>query len=420
MTNILGPLLLEFYERLPVPLVKRDIELIELQGKISAIIGMRRVGKTFLLYQKIQELLEEGVEKTNIFYLNLEDDRLAEFEKGTLAGLIDAFYELYPQNHQRHTWIFLDEVQNAPDWPQVLRRLLDTKDTSLYATGSSAKLLSKEIATTLRGRALATEVWPFDIREYARACSYKVPFESTIGCFSPRQKDENLAFINRYLLTGGFPETIEYTELHRKRVHEDYVSVAILRDIMERHDIKNEHLLRYLIKFLLSNISRPISLHKLFNDLKSQGRSLGKNTLYQYVGHISDCYLAFLIPLFTDSARKQESNPRKAYAVDTGLARSHLLGVGENMGKLFENLLYLDLRRSGHSINYYLTKSGKEVDFVARSIDGKTRLIQACFDMSDPSTFEREISALKEAESELQIPGTIVTRNNYQEFLTGL
>lgn len=412
MTNILAPLLLEFYERLPVKLIKRRIELIELKGKISAIIGMRRVGKTYLLYQKIQQLLEEGVDKTSIFYLNLEDDRLPELTKGTCASLIDAFYELYPQNHKRHVWIFLDEVQNAPDWPQVLRRLLDTKDASLYVTGSSAKLLSKEIATTLRGRAIATEVWPLDIEEYTRACASEFPLTP----MSPRQKDESLSVINQYLLAGGFAETVGYTDLHRNRVHDDYVSVAILRDILERHEIKNEHLLRYLIKFLLSNISRPISVHKLFNDLKSQGRSLGKNTLYQYMEHISDCYLAFLVPLFTDSARKQESNPRKVYAVDTGLAGFFAQGGASNMGKLFENLLYLDLRRRGCSIHYYLTSSGKEVDFVVHSLDGKSHLIQACYDMSDPNTFERESSALIEAEKELQIPGSIVTRNTYLDF----
>src|SRR5262249_30132921 len=182
------------------------------------------------------------------------------------------------------------------------------------------------------------------------------------GTLSPRQKDEYLALLNRYLITGGFPETVGYSDIQRTRVHEDYVSVAILRDIMERHEIKNESVMRYLIKFLNSNVSRPISLNRLFNDLKTQGRSVGKNTLYQYFDHISDCYLSFLIPLFTDSARKQESNPRKGYCIDTGLARSHMLAVGENMGKLFENLLYLDLRRKGYTIHYYLTQSGKEVD----------------------------------------------------------
>lgn len=416
MRDLLAKLLLEFYERVPVALIKRRITPIELPGKISAIIGMRRVGKTYLIYQKIQELLEAQVSKSSILYLNLEDDRLPDLEKGVLGQFIDAFYELYPQNHRCHTWIFLDEVQNAPDWPQVLRRLLDTKDTSLFVTGSSAKLLSKEIATSLRGRAIATEVWPFDIYEFAKATST----ELSEGDMSPRQKDEYLALINQYLLAGGFPETVGYTDLHRARVHEDYVSVAILRDILERHEIKNETVLRYLIKFLLTNISRPISLNKLFNDQKSQGRSLGKNTLYQYFDHISDCYLSFLIPLFTDSARKQESNPRKSYCVDTGLARSHMIAAGENMGKLFENLLYLDLRRSGHAVHYYLTQSGKEVDFVARSIEGKTHLIQACFDMSDRETMQREKSALLEAEMELGMRGTIVTRDNYREFLDSL
>ncbi|MCE5317181.1 MAG: DUF4143 domain-containing protein [Parachlamydia sp.] len=167
-------------------------------------------------------------------------------------------------------------------------------------------------------------------------------------------------------------------------------------------------------------MSKPVSFHKLFNDLKSQGRSLGKNTLYEYFAYISDCYLAFLVPLYTESTRKQESNPRKAYAVDTGLAGSHMIEAPHNMGRLFENLIYLDLRRYGYTVHYFLTSSGKEVDFVAKAIDGSLQLVQACFDMSDSETKERETSALAEAEKELNIPGMIVTPLNYREFISNL
>ena len=416
MSEILEPLLLEFYEKLPIPLLAREVQLIELPGKVSAVIGMRRVGKTHRLYQKINQLLASDVDSTCIFYLNLEDDRLPSLEKGMLARLVDKFYELFPQNHQRHCWLFLDEVQNAADWPQVLRRLLDTKDVSLYVSGSSAKLLSKEIATTLRGRAIASEIWPYNLHEYAKARSKCIPK----GSMSPRQRDEYLYLLNEYILNGGFAETVDYSELHRRRVHEDYVSVAILRDIMERHDVKNEHLLRYLIKFVLSNVSKPISLYKVFNDLKSQGRSVGKNTLYEYFDYISDCYLAFLVPLYTESIRKQESNPRKVYAVDTGIAASHMIGARNNMGRLFENLIYLDLRRHGYTVHYYITDSGREVDFVAIALDGTLQLVQACFDMSDKETKEREVAALREAEKEFNIRGLIVSPSNYKEFISSL
>lgn len=413
--ELLATILAEFYDRLPIPLNKRQISIIELKGKISAVIGMRRVGKTYLLYQKIQDLIKEGADPKSIFYINLEDDRLPELSKGMLARLIDGFYKLYPQNHKRHCFLFIDEVQMAVDWSNVLRRLLDTKNVSIYVTGSSSKLLSKEIATVLRGRSIATEVWPYSIYEYANVKS-KI-FDELI---SPRVKDEFLAFLNEFLITGGFPETVNYEEIDRKRIHQDYISVTILRDLLERHEIKNEHLLRYMIKFMLTNISKPITINKLYNDIKSQGRSVAKNTLYEYFGHISDCYLSFLIPLYTESIRKQESNPRKIYSIDTGISRSHMLGNSENQGRLFENLIYLDLRRKGYGVHYYLTKDGKEIDFVATSLEGKSRLVQVCINDEEKATHEREISALRAAEKELRCPGILVTPSNYLTFIKEL
>jgi hypothetical protein len=407
---------MEFYERLPISLIKRQTDLKELPGKISVVIGMRRVGKTYFLYQKIQQLIDEGTDPKSIFYLNLEDDRLPELKKGVLSELIDGFYALYPQNHTRHCWLFFDEIQMAEDWSSVLRRLLDTKKVSIFATGSSARLLSKEIATNLRGRAISTEIWPLNLQEYANARTYHLPQE----IMSQRTKDEYFAFFNEYLLSGGFPETVNYNEMDQRRVHQDYVSVAILRDILERHEIKNKHLLRYLIKFILTNVSKPVSFNKLFNDLKSQGQSIGKNTLYEYFDHISDCYLSFLVPLYTESTRKQESNPRKAYAVDTGISRSHMIGISDNMGRLFENLIYLDFRRHHYEVHYYLTRTGKEIDFIARSFEGRPRIVQVCFDAQDSETYEREATALSQAESELGISGALITPANYLSFLSSL
>lgn len=411
-------LLLEFYERLPIPLHRRNLRIVELSKKISTILGMRRVGKSHLLYQRINELLETGVNREQIYYLNLEDDRLPEFKKGVLRSLIEGFYELYPQNHKRHCYLFIDEVQNAPDWSKLMRRLHDTKDISLYLSGSSARLLSKEIATELRGRAISTEVWPFSFSEFLQASELS---EFSSGPMSPRVRDEYFMALRNYLLKGGFPEPIAYSEIDRRRVHQDYVSVTILRDILERHEVKNEHLIRYLIKFSLNNTGKLITFNKLFNNLQSQGYKVGKSTIYEYFDYIVDCYLASLIPLYSESRRKQESNPRKVYAVDSGLARSHMVGITNNLGRLFETLVYLDLRRHGfQEIYYYNTQSGKKVDFIAHSSDGQLHLIQVCYDALEVSTLRREQEALHEAEKETGVKGVLVTRENYLDFLHAL
>jgi len=418
MKEILGLLLKEFHDTFPRSIIQRQASLKVLPGKISAVIGMRRVGKTYFLYQKIQQLMSEGVDSKSIFYLNLEDDRLPEFQPGMLAQLVDGFYSLYPENHSRHCWIFIDEVQAAPDWSKVLRRLLDTKNATLVISGSSAKLLSKEIATNLRGRAIATEVWPLSLYEYANARKYTLP--DSAEPMSPKSKDQYLEFFDEYLFSGGFPEILKFEKMDRKQIHQDYVSVAILRDILERHEIKNEQVLRSQIKFLLTNVGKPVSFNKLFNTLKSQGHSLGKTTLYEYFDYISDSYLSFLVPLYTESLRKQESNQRKAYSIDTGLSWSHMIGISENRGRLFENLVYLDLRRHQQEVHYYLTETGTEVDFAARSFAGDLRLLQVCADIEDEETRERETSALSQAESELKTKGMLVTPENYLSFLSSL
>ncbi len=411
--QIVGQLLQEFYEQKNRKIIKRLIRIPKISGKINAFIGMRRTGKTYLLYQEMESLLAQGVDQHSIFYLNFEDDRLPSLSPGSLAALIDGFYELYPENHARQCYLFLDEVQNASDWSKVLRRLLDTRQIQLTITGSSAKLLSKELETSLRGRSLATEVWPFSFLEYSKARSIPLPAPP----HSFQTADLIRQNLTSYLKEGGFPETLGLESIDRRRIHQDYVSVVILKDIIERYRIKNEAVLRYLIKILLAQIARPISINKIYSDLKSQGRPIGKNTLYQYLDLISDCFLAFTIPIFSESVRKQQSNPRKIYCVDPGLSQSHTLSVSENLGRLFENLIYLDLKRTNHQISYYLTRSGYEVDFVAEGADGTLRLIQVCWQLDDASTLERESRALREAEVELNLKGLIVTPNNYLEFL---
>lgn len=418
LKQIGAKLLLEFYDRLPIPLYKRAMKIFELEKKISTILGMRRIGKSHLLYQKINELLSSGVAREQIYFLNLEDDRLPENEKGMLATLIEGFYELYPQNHQRHCYLFIDEVQNATDWSKLMRRIYDTLDISLYLSGSSARLLSKEIPTELRGRSISTEVWPYSFSEFLKAG--KLP-EINPAPMSPRVKDEYLYLFRDYLLKGGFPETVSYSDIDRRRVHQDYVSVVILKDILERHKIRNEHLVRYLIKFVLTNAGKLITFNKLFNDLQSRGYSISKSTIYEYFQYITDCYLVMFVSLYSESRRQQESNPRKVYAVDTGLARSHMIGITDNLGRLFENLIYLDLRRHGYEeIYYYQTRSGKEVDFITHGPNGRLHLIQVCYDMGNDETIKREEGGMLEAEEELGVKGTLVTKENYLNFLSEL
>jgi predicted AAA+ superfamily ATPase len=392
--------------------VPRDIQIPEVNNKIKVAIGMRRVGKTYLLYQKIQALLDEGIPLTRILYINFEDDRLLPLTQKSLAQLLESFYALYPENHEQRCYFFLDEIQNVEEWPLVIRRFFDSKPVEIFLTGSSAKLLSKEIATSLRGRSLATQVWPYSFKEYLQAKSFNL--ETTTTIVGRSQLDKLKKELTTYLMQGGFPEVCNYNDSIRQQTLQDYVHVVTLRDIVERHKITNLVLIKYLIKRLLHDTSTSCSMNKMYNDLKSQGYTVGKDTLYDYVSYLEDAYLCFSVPLYSESLRKSQINPKKNYAIDTGLVKAYTLSFSDNLGRMFENLIYLDLRREGCDAFYYLTQDERfEVDFVAVDQQGRSHLFQVAWDISDAETYQRECRALEIATKELNMPGHLITPEVY-------
>jgi predicted AAA+ superfamily ATPase len=408
---LLQTLLEEFYDQLNAfnPGISRHTTFKEIPNKIMVAIGMRRTGKTHFLFQTIQKILKE-VSLDQVLYLNFEDDRLFPMTSDQMAKLIDDFYTLYPENHSRTCYLFLDEVQNIENWDRVVRRMFDTKNVKIYLTGSSAKLLSTEIATSLRGRAITTEIWPYSFQEFLEFQEFPILDTKML---SKKNLDLLKKQLNLYLDQGGFPEIMGHSLSDRLYVLQDYVSVVIFRDIVERHKITNVSLIRYMIKTLVKNAGCGFSVHKFFNDLKSQGFSVSKTTLYDYLRYIEDTYLAFTVPLYSESLRQSSTNLKKIYAIDTGLVKAYANSLSQNVGHCFENLVYLDLRRTGYEVYYYLTKSRREVDFLARSPENQWRLYQVTWDMTDPQTIEREKLALEEAEQELGIKGEIITPESY-------
>lgn len=420
MTILLQTLLEEFHAKMKTFTggILREANFSDISNKIMVAIGMRRTGKTYLMFQTIQKLLKE-VPISRILYLNFEDDRLYPMTGQQFGELIDSFYTLYPENHDNACYLFFDEVQNIEDWQLVIRRYSDTKNVKIYLTGSSAKLLSKEIATSLRGRSIATEIWPFSFKEFLRA--KQIPLLDSSPLLGKKSLDQLRGWLRIYLDQGGFPETTFLDTSDRTQILQDYVSVVIFRDIIERYKITNISLVRYMIKTLIKNVGCGFSVNKFFNDLKSQGFSVGKTTVYDYLDYIEDAYLAFAVPLYSESLRKTQTNLRKLYAVDTGLVKAYTTSVSKDFGHHFENLVYLDLRRSRHEVFYYLTESRREVDFFARDSQGEWHLYQVCWTIDDPKTLERETLALNEAEKELGIKGQIITPESYfSSFLPAL
>lgn len=415
MNTLIQDLLEEFQEKIKHfdHSIPRECEFPDIPNKINVAVGMRRTGKTYFLLQKIKKLLKKQIPPQRILYLNFEDDRLYPLTQQKLRNLIDEFYSLYPDNHDHLCYFFLDEIQNVESWPTIIRRYLDTKKVQIFLTGSSAKLLSKEIATSLRGRSIATEIWPFSFDEYLTA-KHISPKTQVVG---KKTRDKLQPYLLQYLQEGGFPETIKLDTPDRIQILQDYVNVVIYRDIIERHNITNISLVKYMIKTLIKNTGAQFTVNKFFKDLKSQGFNVGKTTIHNYLDYIEDAYLTFGVPLYSESVRKTQTNPRKIYAIDPGLVNAYTLSFSKNLGHLFENIVYLELRRQKQEIYYYLTHARQEVDFLTKDIHGKWHLYQVAWDINDAETLDRETRALQAAEKELGIKGKIITP---AEFLVGI
>ena len=404
-------LLGEFYAKLNLlkDVVVREVQFPDAPSKIKVAIGMRRVGKTYFLFQQILKMINNGVSKTAVLYINFEDDRLLPINEQKLAKLVDAFYSLYPENHDRKCYLFFDEIQNVNNWPIVIRRLHDSKNAEIFLTGSSAKLLSKEIATSLRGRSLAIEIWPYSFNEFIRA--KKVSIDQSL--YDKKTQDKLSQIFHLYLSEGGFPEIISFDSDVKQKILQDYLDVVIYRDIIERHNIKNPTLIKYMILSIIHNVGKPFAVNKFYNDLKSQGYQIGKDILYEYADHIEDAYLAFPVAIYDKSVRKTHTNPKKLYAIDPGMIRALTLDYENDLGRLFENIVFLDLKRLGCKTNYYFTSDRHEIDFLVQTPRGHKKFFQVTWDMHDANIMEREKRALQTGMKELKIDGEIITLDSY-------
>lgn len=402
-------LVAEFGEReLPRP-TPRAAALAELPGKADALVGMRRVGKTWRMVQHMVGLLDRGVPRRRLLYVNLEDERLS-VQAGELSELMDAWYARYPEVVTQEHWLYLDEVQNVPGWERFVRRLLDQERIHVFVTGSSSKMLSAEIATSLRGRALATEVLPFSFAEALTHRSIALPVAWPVGA---AERAQLIHAFDLYLESGGFPEVQRVDATMRRCILQEYIDVAVLRDVIERHGVTQVSALRGLVRRLLANPAGKFTANRLYRDLQSQGLSVGKDTVHELLAHIEDAHLVYTVPLWTASTARRNTNPRKAYPVDPALSRVMAFAKPDDVGHRLEDLVYLELRRRGYAeIGYLDTEQGFEVDFCGRDAEGSPQLVQVSAQLSDPDTRARELRALEAGMAEVGVGhATLVTRH---------
>ncbi len=413
MKDVLRDIMLEFHRSDLPHLIPRDIAIPLLPKEIRkafVFIGMRRVGKTYLMYQDMHQKLSQGLIKEKILYLNFEDDRLARFHLDDFQAILDVYFQLYPQYADASDLAFyFDEIQNIAGWEKFVRRLLDREKMHLFLTGSSAKLLSKEIATNLRGRCIEREVFPLSLSEY-------VVYRGILRLkeFTSKERAAILHHTEEYLRRGGFPETLDLSDSLHTQIIQSYVNSCVFRDVIERYQLSNPHVVKMFLVHCLQNIAAPLSVTKVYNTFKSRGETLTRSHLYEYLDYFEDAYLVCSVPIFDFSTRKRQVNPKKIYCTDTGIIASYSMKPATELSSCLENAVYLQLRRMApEHIFYYKTNTGKEVDFIAQYANGKVDLFQVSINLQDEHTRRRELSALVEAAKELGIQEAyLITKEN--------
>lgn len=381
----------------PLPvLTRRDVWLPAVKGKAVAVIGMRRAGKTSLLWQILADKVANGMPREGLLYFSFEDERLADMQVQDLDLLVESFYQLNPSwRDARRATFFLDEIQLVPDWELFARRLLDSENIDLFLSGSSARLLSREVASSMRGRAMEAIVAPFSFREVLRHAGTEP--QKTADRLTKAESSQLDKDLFDFLDHGGFPEAQGLDTRNRFELLRSYVDVVLLRDVVERHNLSQPQVLHWMVRQLLGNAAGSFSINKFHADLKSRGVAVGKDTLHSYLAHLEDAFLLSSLDLATDSERRRQVNPRKVYPVDTGLMALFDRSGKANVGHALETAVLHELQRRGAQVNYVRTPAGFEVDFYARGLNGEEALIQVCVDAGSPDTLAREVRALQDA-----------------------
>ena len=395
LSEIVREKILLAIEAPPPVFTRREASFPEISGKALAVIGMRRAGKTTFLHQVRADRLAAGRDPRRQVYFNFEDERLGGLEATQLSLIQQAHLRLFPEPSHEPVTLYLDEIQTVPGWEKFVRRLLDEGGYELVLSGSSAKLLSREIATSMRGRSWEVVIHPFSFKEWMRHHGHEIP--ENAGHLTSRRSAMLDRHFQVYLETGGFPEAQGLPLAGRRQLFQNHVDVLLLRDVIERHNVTNVTALRWMVRRLLGNPAGLFSVTKFEADLKSQGIAVGRESLYEMLGHLEDTFLLRAIPVASDSEKRRQVNPRKIYPVDHALAPVFDRSAKANTGHALEVAVFNELQRRGAEAGYVKTANSHEVDFLSREPDGRQCLIQVCENVDDPDSLRREVRALVEA-----------------------
>lgn len=399
---------------IPFDVIPRDIELPLDRKKIITIPGVRRCGKSTLMMIAINELVEKGVSKEHILWLGFDDERLKKMTSDDLDEVIASYMEMFPDIPIRDVYMFFDEIQLIEDWEYFVMRIYKTYCKNIYVCGSNATMLSSELKSTLRGWPLEYETYPLSFSEYCRFKGIK-----TDGYLEQDRAKVKNTFAE-YIHASAFPEVVlTRSKSEQLKLLQGYFDTMLLRDLVEHYGISNTDVLRYFIKRIMANLTKPTSILAIYNDIKSQGLKVSKDDLYRWADYACSIFLFMRIPKYERSLIKEQKSLNKYYCIDNGMRSAVLLPQSGDNGKLLENTVFLHLNRTlqpSERIFYYQDKC--ECDFVIQRDDRIEELIQVTWDMSDDDTRIREIGGIINAAENTRCDNlTIITNDEENEIL---
>lgn len=397
----------------PFDVIQRDEKLPTNRKKIITIPGVRRCGKSTMMMIAINSLIESGVPAQNILWIGFDDERLRKMTSDDLDEVITSYMEMYSDLPIKDVHMFFDEIQIIEGWEYFILRVYKNYCKNIYICGSNATMLSTELGTALRGYPLEYKTYPLSFNEY---CRFKgVNTESYLE--QDKAKIRN-AFAE-YNHASAFPEVVlTVSETEKLQLLNGYFDTMLLKDIAEHYRITNLPVLRYFVKRIMANLTKPTSIFAIYNDIKSQGLRIGKDELYKWADYACDVFMFIRIPKYERSLAKEQKSQKKYYCIDNGLRSAVLLPQSDDNGKLLENTVFLHLNRNLKPADriFYFQES-VECDFVIQRNEHIDELIQVTWDMSDGKTREREIKGILEASKATQCDKlTIVTIDEENSF----
>lgn len=393
--DVIKLLITEYQHRVSeIVLTQRPMHLEKVLNYV--FVGLRRAGKSYLMYQQIHQLLAQGHKIDEILYFNFEDDRLVQLSVTDL-NLIKTCYE---EMFDTQPIFFLDEVQNVPYWEKFARRLAD-QGYRVYITGSNANMLSSEIATTLGGRYTIQEVFPYSFSEYLNA----VGIDKNDSNYIYRYRKEILKHFETYFRYGGLPEILLVSD--KRSWLSGLFQKIFLGDIVMRYQVRNDFALRVLVRKLAESVRQPSSFTRLANIVSETGKKISVDTVIDYISYMKESWLLFSLENYAAKLAEKESN-KKYYFIDNGLLNLFLI---DPLTSLLENQVAIELyRKYGDKLYYYHHKT--EVDFY---VSEEKIAVQACYSLKNIETRQREVNALENMSKQIEINDFLIVTKDEEE-----